>query len=328
MTKSNASLEWAKSYWLYTWSLCPGRDRMELPPEEVDAYQRIATRELEAQWDAEECCRLLTLVRRDNPQNVVLVRDAWRRYRPALCDGLLLLEQLKTAAEGVTAEHEAVLLCRTLVEVLEGFPPAPDTPHLLPRLKRLLFLGQTLAERFPRAAGCKDALERCRLKLYGPATTSEAERLYRLCRFRSPDFPAADARERYAAFADAAQERLWDQAYFEELTAEGVCLDVLGFPDMYAMLHRAYSRENAERLYRKMADFRHCLSKERGHMRAEDITSRVARTLWEEGAYDLLERFLSLAEEMLAYDPKGAYHRDPIDRKITEYREKLKEVRT
>ena len=281
------------------------------------------------QWDAEEYEHLLEQVTFGNPQNHILTYDAWKRYHPNHCNAALLIEKLKTAASAIPNERYAARLRNTILTTSENIHISASTEEQCRQLHELLVLAYRMVERYPDPFSEKQ-FERCRLKICGPASKQEAERLYRLNSFHSPCFQTDKAKKCYASFADRAQEILWDQEYFEELTAKEVRLDRLEFPDVYAIFSRVYSRENAERLYQKFSDFRNCLSEERGHMRAEEISSRVTYSLWEHEDYDLVERFLSLAEDLLAYDPRAKYLGQQAERNIKKkkYRERLEEVHT
>ncbi len=324
------SPEEAKEFYLQDYSLCPSRHRDEYPSETMDSYHQFATRALEEQWEQEEYESLMAQITPDNPQNLAIFSRAMKRHTRTMPLSPIA-DKMEILAKGVLTEDAAVFLLDRALS-LAGFSQiARNAPQELAALDRLMVLAQYLltycsakdAEKY------QDAMTRNRLKIYGPENAQEAEQLYRECLCRIRPLQTESAERKFAAFVGEATELQWRQKLFDERTAPDFCLDQHAIVDELDLLkpyYGIYSRENAERLYRKLADFRNCLQPKNYLSKAHGITMHIAEILYQEKEPDLLERFLDLTEEILREAEDDRYFYRFTQRDVQKYRALLREM--
>lgn len=148
--------------------------------------------------------------------------------------------------------------------------------------------------------------EALRFKVAGPDTEDEAKRFYKAIHFsdRSDCFQTNTAEKKFKQFATPENMIKWKQGYFDEWTSKEYFLNKdnmqwVNVIELGALYYGIYSRENTQKLYDKLADYKNCAAADLYWKIAFDTVSHLSKRLFEDGEYDMLERFYRLAIEIL-----------------------------
>lgn len=297
----------------------------DVSQQEIAQYRAHSSPELESKWVREMCKKYLLQVEPNNPKNKSLFYEVLWYYNNSV-PVKLVLEKLEIAiSEHCISDHE---LKKFLIRAADSYINRSDESEEQ-ALRQIMKLAEPYADEQER--------EYMRFRIIGPCSEDEAKRCYRRLHFRSKpeDFKTNTAANRYEQFASPENMLRWKQEYFDEWTSKEYYLDKgalcwVNLIELAMQNYDIYNRENTEKLYNKLVDYKHCADIDQYEDIVFDIKGKVFEKLYNEHEYDQLERFIDLAERIYKAAPDSwnkNYFLKDLPKKTAEYRALLKQAR-
>ena len=306
---------------------CPrGSDLYDaFTPETLTAYEEHSSRELEHKWAFEEFEKYFLQIKPKNPDNPKLLENAWE-WRNDDTPVKLVAEKLEILLNECKGKPDKMLLDCLLVtagysEINKNDKSEEQT------LVRLMELCRSFAS--------EEENERLRFKIVGPESEEETKRDYRINGFsdRSDHFQTNSAEQKFKRFATPENMLKWKQEFFDEWTEKEYFLDKdnmysVNLVELAGLNFGIYSKENTQKLYYKLSDYKNCAAADQYWHLAYEIVFHLSKRLFENGEYDMLESFYMLALDMLDDAPdcwdKEYFGSHALDM-IEEYRGRIEE---
>lgn len=265
-------------------------------PETLKAYEEHSSRELEHRWALEEFEKYFSQIKAGNPDNLKLLKNAWEWYNDD-APVKLVAEKLEIMLNDSNGRPDKTLL-KCLLTTAGYSEINKDDKSEEQVLIRLMELCRPFAS--------EEENERLRFKIAGPDSEEEAKRQYRINHFHDkPDYFQTYTAERgFHSFATPENMLKWKQEYFDVWTGKEYFLDKdnmlwVNVIELGALYYGIYSKENTQKLYDKLADYKNCAALDQYRQIACDIVSHLSKRLFEDGEYDMLESFYRLALDLL-----------------------------
>lgn len=294
-------------------------------PETLNAYEEHSSQELEHQWAFEEFEKIFSQIKPNNSKNLVLLENAWE-WRNGDTPVKLIAEKLEIMMNECNGKPDKKLLDCLLVTAGYGEINKDDKSEeqVLIRLMELC-----------RPFVSEEEIERLRFKIIGPESGEETKREYKINGFsdRSDSFQTHAAEQKFKRFATPENMLKWKREYFDEWTEKEYFLDKenmysVNLIELAALNFGIYSKENTQRLYDKLSDYRNCAAEDQYWQIAYEIVMNLSRRLFEDGEYDMLEDFYMLALDILDDAPdcwdKEYFGSHALDM-IEDYRARIEE---
>lgn len=320
--------EQAREFYIQYVHNCP-RPSVDLDdaftPETLNAYHEHSSSELELQWSLEKFLEYYSRIKPKNSDNLKLLKEAWRWHTECTPVKLVAekLEIMMAESRGTPDEKLVDCVCSTAMWTHINKSDESEEQLLL----RLMELCEPFVS--------EEQNERMRLKVVGPVSEEEAKRQYRINHFGDkPDYFQTYTAERgFHRFATPENMLKWKQEYFDEWTDKSYFLSKkdmgwVNVIELGGLYYGIYSRENLEKLYDKLSDYKHSAAADQYWDIAFHIVSNLSKRLFEDGEFELLERFYKLAENLLKDAPKSwekDYFGKHTLKDIAEYRALMKE---
>lgn len=298
----------------------------DISPREIEEYRAHSSGKLEVKWVREACEEYLRQIERGNPGNKSLFHQALWYYNNSIPIKLVLEKLEILISEGCIPEDQ---LKKVLIRATDTFINRSDESEEQ-ALLRIMELAEPYANEWER--------EYMRFMIIGPCSKDEAKRCYRKLHFNngSSDFKTNVAISRYQQFISPENMLRWKQEYFDEWTGKGYFLNKadlewVNLIELVSQDYGIYSRENMEKLYNKLADYKNCIDVDEYGGIVFDIKGKVFERLYTEGEYELLERFIKLAEKIyknVSDTRYKDYFLKDFPKKAEKYRTLLKEARS
>lgn len=270
-------------------------------PETLKAYEEHSSPELREQWSLEEFEKYFSQISPKNGENPRLLKRAWE-WRDACRPRVkLVAEKLEIMLNECNGKPDKTLL-KCLLTTAGYSEIDKDDKSEEQTLVRLMEMYRPFAS--------EEENERLRFKIIGPDSEAEAKREYRINHFSDkPDrFRTHAAEQNFRRFATPENMLKWKQEYFDEWTGEEYFLDKenmqwVNVIELGALYYGIYSKENTQKLYDKLADYKNCAAADQYWHIAYDTVSHLSKRLFEDGEYDMLEEFYELALDILDNAP-------------------------
>lgn len=281
---------------------CPrGSDLYEtFTPETLKAYEEHSSNELELQWCFEEFEKSFSQITPKNPDNHKLLKSAWEWHNESTPIRTVAekLEIMMNDCYGNPAQ--ALLYCIISTAMWTHINKSDKDEEKL--LLRLMELCEPYTDDEER--------EQLRLRIVGPASEEEAKRQYRLNHFSDDhngvfdDFQTNTAEQNFKRFATLENMLKWKQEYFDEWTGKDYFLSEenmhwVSVIELGALNYGIYSKENLQKLYDKLSDYKNCAAVDQYWHIAYEIVSTLSKRMFEDREYDMLEKFFQLAVNLL-----------------------------
>lgn len=306
-------------YKMYIHSCPRGCDLYDaFTPETLKAYEEHSSRELERKWAFEEFEKYFSQIAPKNSDNHKLLNKAWEwhnDYTPVK----LVAEKLEIMLNDSGGKPDAKLLDCMLATAGHSEINKDDKSEeqILVRLMELC-----------RPHISEEKADELRFKIVGPESEDETKRKYRINGFsdRSSRFQTVTAEQNFKRFATPENMLKWKQEYFDEWTGREYYLSKenlysVSLIELAGLNYGIYSKENTQKLYDKLSDYKNCAAVDQYWHIAYEIVSSLSKRLFEDGEYDMLERFFRLAVDMLDNAPDtsdkeyfGSHTLDDIER--------------
>lgn len=321
----------AKAFYLNNIHGCPrGCDLYEtFTPETLKAYEEHSSKELELQWCLERFERFFSRIAPKNPDNHKLLRAAWE-WRNECTPIRTVAEKLEIMMSECNGAPDKILLdCVISTAMYTHINKSDMEEEKL--LLRLMELCGPYAEDEQR--------ERMRLRIAGPDSEEETKRQYRINHFSDyrdsvfDSFQTNTAEQKFLRYATPENMQRWKQEYFDEWTGKDYFLSKenmqwVSVIELAGLNYGIYSKENIQKLYDKLSDYKSCAAVDQYWHIAYEIVSNLSKRLFEDGEYDMLERFFQLAADMLDNAPDcwdKEYFGSQTLNSIKEYRKLIEE---
>lgn len=308
---------------------CPrGSDLYDVfTSETLKAYEEHSSWELRRQWEFEEFEKFFSQIKAKNPDNLKLLKNAWEWYDSHTVPVKLAAEKLEIILNECNGKPDKTLL-KCLLETAGHNEINKDDKSEEHTLVRLMELCRPFAS--------EEENERLRFKIVGPDSEEEAKREYRINRFsdKSDRFLTHTAEQNFKRFATPENMLKWKQEYFDEWTGKEYFLDKdnmrwVNVIELGALYYGIYGKENTQKLYDKLSDYKNCAAAEQYWQIAYDTVSHLSKRLFEDGEYDMLESFYQLALDILDDAPdcwnKEYFGKHALNT-IEEYRGLMEEI--
>lgn len=278
---------------------CPrGSDLYDVfTPETLKAYEEHSSQELEHQWAFEEFEKYFSQIKPKNRDNLKLLKNAWEWHDSHTVPVKLAAEKLEIMLNECNGNPDKTLL-KCLLETAGYNEINKDDKSEEQTLVRLMELCRPFVS--------EEEIERLRFKIVGPASEEETKRKYRINHFsdKSDRFQTITAEQNFKRFATPENMLKWKQEYFDEWTGKEYFLDKenmqwVNVIELGALYYGIYSKENTQKLYDKLSDYKNCAAADQYWKIAYDIVSHLSKRLFEDGEYDMLESFYQLALDIL-----------------------------
>lgn len=287
-------------------------------PETLKAYEDNSSRELERKWAFEEFEKYFSQIAPKNSDNHKLLNKAWEwhnDYTPVK----LVAEKLEIMMNDSGGAPDAKLLDCMLATA--GFTEInKDDKSEEQALVRLMDLCRPLIS--------EEKADELRFKIAGPESEEETKREYRMNGFsdKSNRFQTITAEQNFKRFATPENMLKWKQEYFDEWTGSEYHFSKeniysVNLIELAGLNYGIYSKENTQKLYDKLSDYKNCAAVDQYWHIAYEIVSSLSKRLFEDGEYDMLECFFRLAVDMLDNAPDcwdkeyfGSHTLDDIER--------------
>ena len=283
---------------------CPrGSDLYDaFTPETLRAYEEHSSRELEHKWAFEEFEKYFSQITSGNPDNLKLLRDAWGWHNDDT-PVKLVAEKLEILLNECNGKPDKMLIECLLVTA--GYSEInKDDKSEEETLVRLMELCKPFIS--------EEKADELRFKIVGPNSEEETKLDYRINGFsdRSDRFQTNTAEQSFKRFATPENYLKWKQEYFNEWTDKEYFLDKesmysVNLIELAGLNYGIYSKENIQKLYDKLSDYKNCAAEDQYWQIAYEIVMHLSRRLFEDGEYDMLETFYRLAEDMLNSAPES-----------------------
>lgn len=269
-------------------------------PETLNAYEEHSSQELEHRWAFEEFEKYFSRIAPKNPENHKLLENAWE-WRNDDTPVKLVAEKLEIMLNDCGGKpdkklSECLLVTAGYSEINKDDKSEEQT------LVRLMELCRSFAS--------EEENERLRFKIIGPESEEETKRDYRINGFsdRADRFQTHTAEQKFKRFATPQNMLKWKQEYFDEWTGKEYFLFKenmysVNLVELAGLNFGIYSKENTQKLYDKLSDYKNCAAEDQYWHIAYEIVSHLSKRLFEDGEYDMLELFYQLAVDMLDNAP-------------------------
>lgn len=295
--------EQAKAFFLNNIHGCPrGCDLYEaFTPDTLKAYEEHSSEELELQWCLEQFEKYFSQIRPNNPDNHKLLNKAWEWHNEDT-PIKLVAEKLEIMLNDSNSKPDAKLL-DCMLEAAGESEINKDDKSEEQTLIRLMELCRPFIP--------EEKADRLRFMIVGPVSEEETRRQYRMNGFcgESYHFQTATAEQNFKRYATPENMLRWKQEYFDEWTGKEYYLseESTGLVSVVelAALNGVYSRENTQKLYNKLSDYKNCAAPDQYWHLAFEMVSKLSKHLFDDGEYDMLKKFYELAADMLDDAPKS-----------------------
>ncbi|MCM1165805.1 MAG: hypothetical protein NC299_11665 [Lachnospiraceae bacterium] len=294
-----ASTEQARDFYIRYLCHCPrGSDLYEaFSPEILSSYEEHSSEELEKQWAFEEFDRYFSQISLGNKDNNELLDKAWE-WQKESTPVKYIAEKLEIMMSECDNDPSDMLIER-IFETAVGSDVDKNSAEDEKALRRLLELCEPYIT--------SDKADKLRFRIIGPETEEEAKQLYVINRFSdkhdSRHFRTLAAERNFQRFATPENLLKWKQEYFDEHTEKSFFIDadalLVSFIELIRPRYGIYSDENLQKLYDKLSDYKNCAAPDQYWRIAYSLERSLSQLLYDDGKFDLLEKFYKLAADIL-----------------------------
>lgn len=288
--------EQAREFYINEVRPCPrGCDLYDaFTPETLKAYEEHSSEELERQWRLEEFERYFSQIGAGKGYDPGLLKRAWEWYDDDTpvkytAEKLeILFNECGGKPDKLLTDCIFTAACYSEIDKNDE-----DSERALARLMELC----------TPFVSVEDA-DRLRLKISGPNSEDDAKRQYRMNWFsdKADGFQTHIAERNFKRFATPENMLIWKQEYFDEWTDKAYHIETVSGVDLVSLAaphYGIYGRENLEKLYVKLSDYKSCADFDCFRSLSYDIVMKLSEPLYSDGEFELLERFYALALDMM-----------------------------
>lgn len=274
-------------------------------PETLKAYEDNSSQELEDKWAFEEFEKFFAQIAPKNPDNHKLLNKAWEWYNEST-PVKFVAEKLEIMLNDSNGKPDAKLLDCMLEAAGDSEINKVDKSEEQTLIRLMDLCCPFISE---------EKADKLRFMIVGPVSEEETKQQYRMNGFcgESYHFQTVTAEQNFKRYATPENMLRWKQEYFDEWTGKEYYLskENTGLVSVVelAALKGIYGKENTQKLYNKLSDYKNCAAPDQYWHLAFEAVSKLSKPLFDDGEYDMLNKFYELAADMLDDAPKS-WNRD------------------